>query len=99
MFPDAHHAQKHNSPREREAQHVSCGQPTANALRHSDASPRRLWSDQLSARLLERLAAPRQLFRILSFPRLEVGTAVDHRQRSIADVGIEATELRLGDRQ
>ena len=53
----------------------------------------------MSAGFLERPAAFRKLFRILALPHLEVGTAVDHRQRPIADVGIEPTERRLRDRQ
>ena len=93
MCMHAHDPKECHVPWKREGEDVSSGEARADSFRRSEASPKRLLTGQQCAGSLEHRAAPGKQFRIVVLPRLEVGTPIEHGQRPIADVGVEAAEL------
>lgn len=86
MRTHVHDPQESHPPWKRESEHVSSGEARADSFRRSQASPRWLLTSQLCAGLLEHRTALGKELGIVVLPRLEVGTAIEHGQRPIADV-------------
>ena len=97
MRAHAHHPQQRDAPGKREREDVSSGETGEHPLRRAQTFPGRLRTGQLRARFVEHRAPLREQLRILTLPHVEVGTAVEDGHGPIADVRVEATELRLRD--